>query len=170
MVVSGSRALTAWLVALVVVLAGLAVVGGLIVRRTHDERAAERVREQRYAAVLAAASAEAEAFVNIDYTDARSSIDKVAAGATGQFRAQYGTATGKVVRTLDRNHSRMDGTVLWAGVVSVDANRATVLVATDGTVANKQSGNKPVERDFRLRLDLVLKDGRWLTEDLGVVR
>ena len=63
----------------------------------------------------------------------------------------------------------MDGKVLWAGVVDVDQDSATVIAATTGTVANVQTDNKPVARNFRLKLDLVRSDGRWLTTNLEFV-
>jgi Mce-associated membrane protein len=63
----------------------------------------------------------------------------------------------------------MEGEVLWAGVVDVDEDSATVIAATSGTVANRQTNNQPVARNFRLRLDLVREDGRWLTNDLQFV-
>ncbi len=59
--------------------------------------------------------------------------------------------------------------MLYAGVVDVDEDSATVIAATTGTVASKQTDDQPVRRDFRLRLELVHEDGRWLTSDLQSV-
>ena len=64
----------------------------------------------------------------------------------------------------------MDGTVVWAGVVDVDGDSATVIAATSGTVANVRTDGKAVPRNYRLLLDLVLQDGQWLTRDLQFVR
>jgi Mce-associated membrane protein len=119
--------------------------------------------------VLTAARTEAEAFINIRYDDAEASIDEVVAGATGDFRDQYAKSTDSVVQVLKESESVMEGEVVWAGVVDVDKDSATVLAATSGTVANKQTGGKPVARHFRLRLDLVREDGEWLTDDLQFV-
>ena len=63
----------------------------------------------------------------------------------------------------------MEGEVVWIGVVDADDDSATVLAATTGTVANAQTDDEPVARAFRLRLELVLVDGRWLTSDLQFV-
>lgn len=157
------------LYALALVLACAAVVGGVLVYRTHDTSVTDSAEQERYAAVMAAARAEAEAFINIRYDDAQASIDKVAAGATGSFRKQYATSTKGVIQVLQQNKSVMDGSVLWAGVVAVDQDSATVIAATSGTVANVQTGNKPVARNFRLKLDLVYEDGHWLTSNLEFV-
>ena len=154
---------------LALVVACACVVGGVVTWRTHDDRSSDAAEQERYGDVLASATAEAEAFINIRYDDAQQSIDEVAAGATGEFREQYASSTDGVIEVLEENRSVMDGEVLWAGVVDVDNDSATVIAATTGTVSNNQTDNKPVVRNFRLQLDLVLEDGRWLTRDLQFV-
>ena len=79
-------------------------------------------------------------------------------------------ATSGALRELATNRSVMDGTVVWAGVVDVDGDSATVIAATSGTVANVRTDGKAVARNYRLLLDLVLQDGQWLTRDLQFVR
>jgi Mce-associated membrane protein len=59
--------------------------------------------------------------------------------------------------------------VAYAGVVDVDADTATVIAATAGTVASEETDNRPVRHDLRLRLELVHEDGRWLISDLTAV-
>ena len=130
---------------------------------------ASGTEQQRYADILDSASTEATAFVNIRYDDAQASIDAVMAGATGAFRDQYAKSTDGVIQVLTDNKSIMTGEVLWTGVVAQDPDSATVIVATSGTVQNKQTGDKPVARFFRLQLQLVSEKGRWLTSDLQFV-
>jgi Mce-associated membrane protein len=144
--------------------------GALLLAQAHRERDRAATEQERYGDVLAAARAEVEAFINIDYRDARRSIDAVAAGATGDFAEQYDSSSRAVTDVLQRNRSVMDGDVLWAGVVNADRDRATVIAATTGTVANASTDGKPVARYFRLRLDLHRVDGRWLTSDVEFVR
>ena len=125
--------------------------------------------QEHYAAVIDSATNEAHAFVNIRYDDAQASIDAVMAGATGAFREQYAKSTEDVIKILEENKSVMEGKVLWTGVVAIDPDSATVVVATTGTVANIQTDNKPVARNFRLQMELVLEEGKWLTRDLQFV-
>ncbi|MGZ4446732.1 MAG: hypothetical protein ACXVW4_06305 [Nocardioides sp.] len=165
----GHPTLNVVLYAVALVLACASVVGGVLVYQAHAQASDDAVVQDRYGAVLAAARTEAEAFINIDYQDAQSSIDKVASGATGSFRKQYATSTKGVIQVLQQNRSVMDGHVVWAGVVAVDQNSATVIAATSGTVANVQTKNQPVARNFRLKLDLVRSGGRWLTSNLEFV-
>ncbi|WP_151082443.1 nuclear transport factor 2 family protein [Nocardioides cynanchi] len=158
-----------WLAGLLALLVVLAVLGAALVRRTHQDRLDARVAQERYGAVLAAANAEATAFVNLRYDRAEQTVGAVAAGATGSFRAHYASASGRVVRVLQRHRSSMVGHVVWSGVVQVDPTNATVIVATAGTVANDRTGGRPVERSYRLRLSLVAEDGRWLTSNVQFV-
>jgi Mce-associated membrane protein len=132
-----------------------------------DEASADE--QARLADVIRSATDVATAFVNIRYDDAQASIDQVKAGATGAFREQYEKSTGGVIEVIERNRSVMTGEVLWAGVVNADDDSATVVVATSGTVANTQTGDKPVARNFRLQLELVKEDDAWLTSDLQFV-
>jgi len=157
------------LYAAVLLVACACVVLGVKAWQVRGERADDLSEQQRYADVLESARTEAEAFINIRYDDAQASIDAVAAGATGDFKEQYTKRTADVREILRQNRSVMDGDVLWAGVVDVDRDSATVLAATSGTVANKTTDNKPVARNFRLQLDLVYEDGKWLTRDLQFV-
>lgn len=125
--------------------------------------------QERFADVIDSATTEATAFVNIRYDDAQASIEAVMAGATGEFREQYEKSTEDVIKILEENRSVMEGKVLWTGVVAIDPDSATVVVATTGTVANIQTDNKPVARNFRLQMELVLEEGKWLTRDLQFV-
>ena len=164
-----SRVLNIVLYAAVLLVACGCVVLGVKAWQTHGERADDQAEQERYGDVLESARNEAEAFINIRYDKAQDSIDAVAAGATGDFKDQYTKRTDDVRDILRQNRSVMDGKVLWAGVVDVDKDSATVLAATTGTVANKTTNNKPVARNFRLQLDLVYEDGTWLTRDLQFV-
>ena len=150
-------------------LACACVVGGVLAYGAHQERADAAEEQERYGDVLQSATTETEAFINIDYRKAQESIDAVAAGATGDFLAQYEESTEEVIAVLEQNKSVMDGEVVWAGIVDADADSATVIAATTGTVANVSTENKPVERNFRIKLDLQLVDGEWRTGNLEFV-
>jgi Mce-associated membrane protein len=155
--------------ALAVVLLLVAVLGAALVVRTHGDRSQAAVSEERYGEVLAAADAEATAFVNLRYDRSSSSVDAVAVGATGAFRRRYVTFRARVIRVLRRQRSTMSGHVVWSGVAEISPDRATVIAATTGTVANRRTHGQDESRSFRLRLSLVRQHGRWLTSDLQFV-
>lgn len=158
-----------WLTALVVVLLVVVIVGGALVVRTHRDRKDAEAGQERYGAVLAAADNEVTAFVNLRYDRAEQSVAAVAHGATGDFRDHYVTSAAEVARVLRAHRSTMTGHVVWSGVVDLSPERATVIAATTGTVANTRTQGRPEPRRFRFRVSLVREGNRWLTSDLRFV-
>ena len=158
-----------WLTMLVVLLALVAGLGAALTWRTHGDRADAATRQERYGAVLAAADTEVTAFVNMRYDRASESVDAVAKGATGDFRDHYVRSAARVIRVLERNLSLMTGRVVWSGVSDVSGDRATVSVATTGTVSNTRTHGSDEARRFRFRVALVRVGGRWLTSDIEFV-
>jgi len=158
-----------WLAVLVAVLLLVALLGAALAVRAHSDRADARERQERYGAVLAAADAEATRFVNLRYDRAAEGIDAVAAGATGDFRRHYVRSSRRLATALQRQQSVQTGHVVSSGVTDVAPDRATVIVATSGTVANRRTGGQEVPRRYRLRLTLVRVGDRWLTSDIAFV-
>lgn len=158
-----------WLTVLVVLLLLAAGLGAALSWRTHGDRADAATQQERYGDVLAAADREVTAFVNMRYDRASDSVDAVAAGATGEFRDHYVLSARKVIRVLERNRSLMSGRVVWSGVTAVSPDRASVIVATTGTVSNRRTGGASKPRDFRFRVSLMHVGGRWLTSDIEFV-
>jgi Mce-associated membrane protein len=152
---------------LVVVLVGLLVTIGLVVtsRGAADERLTAAQQD-----VGAAARAEAVAFLTVDHTDMEPLIDAVLAGATGDFATQYAAQRDKLTREAVRNESVSKAEVVSLGVGDLDDDAATVLVAANTSVTNKNTEGEAQTRYYRLRLDLVREDGRWLTQRLEFVR
>lgn len=169
----GRLALNALLYVLVLGTASLVVALAVALWRGDDSPlpglAAAEQAPTAYVEAQQAAEREAEAFVNIRYDGAQDTIDAVMAGATGDFRSQFEESTDGVVQVLRANRSVMTGQVVWSGVVAADDAKATVIVATSGTVANRTTDGEPVARTFRLRLELVREDGTWKTSDLQFV-
>lgn len=164
----GGRA-TKVLTRLVVVLAAVAVVGGVFVVRDQQVRSRDAQTQERYGTVQQAASDEVTALFNIDYRSPQQTLDKVKAGATPDFASQVESGAGSLVTLTAQAKSVMTATVIWTGVVDIDPDSATVIVATTGTVTNTQTGDQPAARNFRVKVDLVHQDGRWLTSGLDFV-
>lgn len=125
--------------------------------------------QERTAAAIDAASKMANVFLNVRYDDVDAYAEAVRELATGDFREQFDKSTEGIEKVAQRAKSVQTGDVLWAGVVAVDEDSATVIVASSGTVANKTTNFKAVPRNYRLQLDLTLQDGQWLTRDLQFV-
>lgn len=157
------------LYALALLLACVCVAGGVAVYRTHDNRETAQAEQERYGDVVAAASAEALALVNIDYRDLDTTLETVSARATGQFLKEYTESWDNQVDLFEQNKSVSTGEVRAAAVSTIDDDSATVMVVLEGTAQNVATGNEPQQRRYRWRLDVVKVDGAWLTNKLEFV-
>ena len=152
---------------LAVVLVALLAALGLVVtsRGDVDDGLSTAQRE-----VAAAARAEAVAFLTVDHEDMDAVVDAVLAGATGDFAEQYAAQRDTLVSEAERTEATSTGEVVALGVGDLDDDSATVLVAANSTVTNSGTGAEGQVRYYRLRLDLVREEGRWLTSAVEFVR
>jgi Mce-associated membrane protein len=152
------------LAGLVLAAVACAVLIALTVPRLSDAEQADARRTE----VLQAARQQAVNFTTLDYQHLDRDLGRVLRGATGQFRAQFQAGTKDLKELVTANKAVSDGQVLEAGIVTDDADSARVLVVADSTVTNT-GDPKPQKRHYRMQMDLVLKDGRWLVSDLQFV-
>lgn len=131
---------------------------------------APAAEQQRTADQLEAASRMANAFLNLRHDEIEANIEAVKSLATGPFLRQYTSASADLATLIRRAEATQTGEVVWTALIAGDDDDATVIVATNGTVANKVTDFEPEARTYRLQLDLDLVDGRWLTSDLQYVR
>jgi hypothetical protein len=132
--------------------------------------AAPQAEQVRTANQIEAATKMANAFLNLDHETIKANIEAVKALATGPFLRQYTRAANDLTDLIKLAKATQTGEVEWAGVVNSDDDSATVIVATNGTVANKETDFEPIARTYRLQLEVDLVDDRWLTSDLQYVR
>lgn len=152
---------------LAVVLVGLLVAIGLVWSSRGDVDAGLSTAQRE---VAAAARAEAVAFLTVDHEDMDAVVDAVLAGATGDFAEQYAAQRDTLVSEAERTEATSTGEVVALGVGDLDDDSAIVLVAANSTVTNSGTGTEGQVRYYRLRLDLVREDGRWLTSAVEFVR
>ncbi|MET7602698.1 hypothetical protein ABZS96_09205 [Streptomyces avermitilis] len=128
----------------------------------------QREAEQRRQDLLAAARQSALNFTSLDYRHYDRDSANVLEGATGDFRKQFAAQTEELTQLVAQNRSVSDGQVLEAGIVRSDEHSARVLVVADSKVTNT-AAPKGEARTYRLQLDLVQRNGRWLTSDVEFV-
>lgn len=155
------------LATLVVVLAVLALVGGFFAYREWQRGVAPEA--ERYADVQQAANDAAMALLNVDYRKPEETIEAVEATSTADFAKEFTTASDSLIELTADARSVMTADVIWTGVVQLDDDKATAIVATEGEVRNAQTGDKPAARNFRLKLDLVRDGDQWRTSALDFV-
>ncbi|MET9965222.1 hypothetical protein ABZZ80_04670 [Streptomyces sp. NPDC006356] len=127
-----------------------------------------REEDQRRQNILAAARQSALNFTSLDYRRYDRDSANVLSGATGDFKRQFAAQTKQLTELVATNKSVSEGQVLEAGIVRSTENSARVLVVADSKVTNTAVPQGEA-RTYRLQLDLVHKDGRWLTSDVEFV-
>ncbi|MFG2353291.1 hypothetical protein [Streptomyces sp. NPDC048521] len=155
------RLLWAGLVTVTVLTAVLSVWLGL---KLADQRGAQQRRQD----ILAAARQSALNFTSLDYRHYERDSGNVLKGATGDFKKQFAAQTEQLTKLVAQNKSVSEGQVLEAGIVRSDERSARVLVVADSKVTNTAAPEGQA-RTYRLQLDLVRVDGRWLTSDVAFV-
>lgn len=134
---------------------------------TGDARA--RALSDQQGAVTAAAKAEVEAFLGVDHEAMNDVVARVEDGATGAFAEEYAAGKVRLTASTERSEATSRPTVRAVALGEVTARRAEVLVAADARVSNRASAGRVQLRQHRLRLVMVERDGRWLTEQLEFV-
>ncbi|ROR91279.1 hypothetical protein [Nocardioides aurantiacus] len=135
---------------------------------TGDGAARELSRQQWE--VTEAASAEVEAFLTVDHEAMTEVVAQVMDGATGTFRDEYDAGRARLVARTAASDVTARAVVRAVALGRVTSSTAEVLVAADARVTNDQSRGREQLRQHRLRLVMVERDGRWLTEQLEFVR
>ncbi len=155
------------LTALLVVLLAAALAGaGLHGHRWYVDRATDRAHRE----AVAAARQAAVNFVSVSAASVDRDLQRVTAGATGDFKDEFTRGQAQVRAAVVENKVQSQGGVLRAGLVSGDRRHAVVLVAVDATVRNaKAPDGRPSH--YRIQLDLVRDgdSGEWLVSKLQFV-
>lgn len=155
------------LLALLVVLLTVALAAaGFHGHRWYVDQATDQARRD----AVAAARQVAVNFVSVSAASVDRDLQRVAAGATGDFKDEFTRGQAQVRKAVVENKVQSQGTVLRAGLVSGDRRHAVVLVAVDATVKNvKAPEGRPSH--YRIQLDLVRDrdSGDWLVSKLQFV-
>ena len=152
------------LAGLLLLLSALIAADVLVGQRLAEARAEQAVREN----VLQAARQQVVNFTTMDYRSFDQDAQRLLAASAGDLAEQYSAGLPQVKDLVTKNKTVSKGKVLEAGIVTVDPDSARVLVVADAEVSNVAS-KQPTPRHYRLQLDLVHRDGRWLTTDMQFV-
>ncbi len=129
----------------------------------------EQVPERRPvpATVLAAATAFADAYQDLDSSHPRADVARVLALTTGAFRSDYEQASGELVERVVSARAVQDGTVVATALTSLRGGRAKVLAVVESAL--QVPGRQPVRRLARLELAMVRTPTAWLVSDVSVL-
>jgi len=119
--------------------------------------------------VTRAAAAQVQAFLGVDHENVEEQAQVVLDGATGDFKQQYAEELDSLIRSAQAQQSTAEATVLEVGISDIDASVATVFVAADTVVTSKATDGTSRTVPWRIQLDMVKEDDRWLTSGLQFV-
>lgn len=92
---------------------------------------------------------------------AQADVDRLLAGASGDFKAEFEGREGPFVQVVQQARVDSNGEIIEAGIESSGDDFAEVLVAARAMVQNSDA-DRPEPRDFRLRVRVV-DDGGVMT-------
>ncbi|MBY6414682.1 hypothetical protein HQ346_24155 [Rhodococcus sp. BP-252] len=138
---------------LVVVLALLA--AGISLSYAVRSAAAQDERNQRF---VQTARQTVLNLTTIHPDSAQQDVDRLLAGASGDFKAEFEGREGPFVEVVQQARVDSNGEIIEAGMESSTADSADVLVAARAMVQNSDAA-EPEPRDFRLRVTVVDDDG-----------
>lgn len=138
--------------------------------------AAEKA-DDRDLAVRVAAVEVTKAFLDVDYKDMDSRIEKVLDLSTGNFKSEFEAASVNLKALAQQSQTVASGSVGYTGIADMDQNTAVVYVAadrraTDAATEKKRKAGQKVEddkRSYRYQLTMTLVDGEWLLNDLKFI-
>lgn len=139
----------------------------LAVERGLAWRDAER-REQARADVVEAAGDEVVGLITISARTTDEDLEELIEGATATFQDDLREQADRLRQEVVENEVEATGEVVSAGVVSLEDEEATVIVAARGTVDNR-SARQPEPRSYRLEVELQRVEDSWLVSALRFV-
>jgi Mce-associated membrane protein len=155
------------LIVCLMVAVALAALGWIGFDSYRSSRNADR-RAEAYDQVTQVASDKVLDLTNLQAGNADKASEELMDGVTDDFRAEFAEQVADFTSTLRRQQVTSTGRIVSIAVDSLDDDSASVLVAASGTVTNNRA-SKPQARYYRLRVDLLDVDGRWLVDGLEFV-
>jgi Mce-associated membrane protein len=150
-----------------ILLLGAAVVALAVTgQRWYQQQRLDSARQE----ALAAAKQTTVDFVSISAATVDKDLQRITAGATGDFKDEFTKGVTQVRTAVVENKVSSTGTVLRAALVSSDLDSAVVLVAVDASVKNKGAPDGRISH-YRIQVDMALdpSSGRWLVSRLQFV-
>ncbi|MEO3748057.1 hypothetical protein [Plantactinospora sp. B5E13] len=153
-------------VGLAIMLCAALTVAGFFGNRWYQDRALAEAHGQ---AVTAARQTTVN-FVSVSASSVDGDLQRIVAGATGEFREEFLRGQAQVRAAVIENKVESTGSVLRAGLVSGDRRTAVVVVAVDATVKNTHAPDGRVAH-YRIQVELARDrdSDTWLVSRLQFV-
>ncbi|MEV5536396.1 hypothetical protein AB0L13_06010 [Saccharopolyspora shandongensis] len=147
--------------ALVVVVLGAIGYLGWQLRQEHSAA-------QARTGALEAARTYATDLSTYDFNELDRNFAAVTANSHGQFAEQYKQISAGLTELIKQNRAVSHGSVLSAGIVESDQQRAVVALFVDQQITNVNTPQPRIDRN-RMQMTLVQVDDRWLIDDIKLL-
>jgi Mce-associated membrane protein len=104
----------------------------------------------------------------INYTEADAAIQRILDSSTGQFYDDFSKRSAAFVDVVKQTQAKTDGSIVEAGLESVDGDSARVLVAVLVTTSTKGATDQQ-PRHWRMRIDVQKVSGTVKVANVGFV-
>jgi Mce-associated membrane protein len=125
-------------------------------------------QQERYDEVVYIARQLVVNITSLDYQKFDADVQRVVDGATPEFGKEFSSRAQAMKQAIVANKAVSTSQVLEAGVVSANKSAAQVLAVVDSQVKNAAAPNGQ-PRNYRMRMDLIRSNGRWLVKNLAFV-
>ena len=158
-----------WLtiVSIVVLVAGLAMLGVFGVRYL-QARADQEVAQEREAVADVAAQVIINAF-SFDHRSVDDSLEQLAASSTGDFLAEQEQWAGDVRTRVTEQKAVTTATVSHTAVEELDREAGDAAVLVVFTAHSEREGQEDITGRQAMRVDLTLEDGQWKADAVNQV-
>lgn len=150
--------------ALTLVAVALLIAGGLELREVLDHRRIDTSRSD----VISVAEEQVVELTTLDTNNVDSQLKTLIGRTTGDFRDQFEAMTSTFTQVVLDGKVEAKGSVLESGVSKISSSAAQVVVAAEATVSNADS-KEPVDRSYRMSVQLKHVDGAWLVSGMKFV-
>lgn len=147
-----------------VVIVGLAVALVVTQLQLSDQNSLNADR----ASAVAAAKVDANDVATYSYLHLHRDFGRVESESTPAFRRNFVRSSDSLSKVLVQYKATASAKVLAAGVSSINADTAVVLLFVNQSVANSTQQGASTDAS-RIEVTLVRGDGRWLLQDLKLV-
>ncbi|MGH3937990.1 MAG: hypothetical protein ACRDTG_05035 [Pseudonocardiaceae bacterium] len=128
---------------------------------------ADRQETQREV-VLQTARQAADNLTTIDYRTADRDVQQLLDGSTEEFAVQFGISGPAFLEVVKQTQLVSTSEITSAGIEQVDEDSARVLLAVKALVRDAATP-QGTPRNYRMGMELVFTDGRWLVSKVEFV-
>ena len=150
--------------ALALLTVSLVGLGGICIAQVGQDRHLDSMRTT----AIASAEQQTMNLMNVNSANVGAQLDAIRNGTTGDFQRQLVGVLDTFSKVIQQGKIDSSATVTKAGIASMTADTAKVLLAVSGAVSNAESP-QPQSRRYRIGVDLKYSDNHWLVSGMEFI-